>query len=214
VTEVSQEVNAAQRRVGHRVLEAGQARSMTISRVYPAGIEAVWDACTNPARLQRWFLPVSGDLRAGGRFQIEGNAGGRIERCDPPAGFAATWEYGGQQSWIEVRLAEVDGGTRFELDHVVPVDEKWAEFGPGAVGIGWDLTVRGLSNYLAGADDEPTDPLAQMRWMASAEGRAFVALSGRSWCEADIAAGADETEARATAERTTAFYAPPPPSAS
>ena len=41
-----------------------------------------------PARLR-----ASSEL--GGRYQLEGNAGGAIERCDPPRSFAATWEYGG-----------------------------------------------------------------------------------------------------------------------
>ncbi len=43
-------------------------------------------------------------------------------------------------SWIELRLTPVeDGGTRFELEHIAHVDdERWAEFGPGAVGVGWD----------------------------------------------------------------------------
>src|SRR5437667_221963 len=70
----------------------------------------VWDACTNPERIARWFLPVSGDLREGGSYQLEGNAGGRIERCDPPHGFTATWEWGGNVSWIELRLREANDG--------------------------------------------------------------------------------------------------------
>ena len=44
----------------------------------------MWDACTDPERIGRWFLPVSGDLRLGGRYQLEGNAGGEILRCEPP----------------------------------------------------------------------------------------------------------------------------------
>jgi uncharacterized protein YndB with AHSA1/START domain len=72
-----------------------------------------------PERIPRWFLPVSGELRAGGRYQLEGNAGGTIERCDPPTGFSATWEFGGSVSWIEVRLTVTgNGGTRLELEHV------------------------------------------------------------------------------------------------
>ena len=31
-----------------------------------------------PERIPRWFLPVSGDLRLGGRYQLEGNAGGEV----------------------------------------------------------------------------------------------------------------------------------------
>jgi hypothetical protein len=45
-----------------------------LRRTYDAPIEDVWDACSDPDRLKRWFSPVSGDLRLGGRFQIEGNA--------------------------------------------------------------------------------------------------------------------------------------------
>lgn len=38
----------------------------------------MWDACTDPERIPRWFLPISGDLRLNGRYQLEGNAGGAI----------------------------------------------------------------------------------------------------------------------------------------
>src|ERR1700730_394835 len=135
--DVIHQINSVQRQVGTRVLAAGEARVVTISQTYNAAIDDVWDACTNAERIPRWFLPISGDLRLGGHYQLQGNAGGKIERCDPPKSFAATWEYGGEVSWIEVRLtAEPQGGTRFELEHTAAVgDERWAEFGPGAVGI-------------------------------------------------------------------------------
>ena len=101
--EVSEQINAVRRQIGTRVLEAGEARMLTVSQTYDAAIEDVWDACTSPERIPPWFLPVSGDLRLGGRYQLEGNAGGTVERCEPPVSFAATWEYGGEVSWIEVR---------------------------------------------------------------------------------------------------------------
>ncbi|NED57183.1 polyketide cyclase, partial [Micromonospora aurantiaca] len=90
------QINAVRRTVGERVLEAGTARTSTISQVYDTDVEDLWDAVTNPERIPRWFLPISGDLRLGGRYQLEGNAGGTIETCDPPKGYSATWEYGGQ----------------------------------------------------------------------------------------------------------------------
>ena len=102
--DVTQQINAVRRQVGTCVLEAGEARTVTVSQSYDAPIEDVWDAYTNPERIPRWFLPISGDLRVGGRYQLEGNASGTIERCDPPSSVAATWEYGDQVSWIEVRL--------------------------------------------------------------------------------------------------------------
>ena len=110
--EVIEQINAVRRRVGQRILDAGEAHSVIISQVYAAPIDDVWDACTNPVRIPRWFLPVTGDLRPGGRYQLEGNASGTVERCDPPREFTATWEFGGQTSWIEVRLtSEPQGAT-------------------------------------------------------------------------------------------------------
>src|SRR5438132_4712331 len=110
--DVTQQINAVRRHVGRQVMKAGEARTVTISQTYDAAIDDLWDACTNPERIPRWFLPVSGDLRLRGRYQLQGNAGGTIERCDPPNSFAATWEYGGDVSWIEVRLTgEPGGGT-------------------------------------------------------------------------------------------------------
>src|SRR5437764_3848125 len=120
--DVKHQISEVRRAVGSKVLEAGQARVITISQAYEGSLDDVWDACTNPERIARWFLPVSGDLREGGSYQLEGNAGGRIERCDPPHGFTATWEWGGNVSWIELRLREAnDGGegvTGFELEHI------------------------------------------------------------------------------------------------
>jgi uncharacterized protein YndB with AHSA1/START domain len=203
--DVVQQINAVRRRVGARVLEAGEARTVTISQSYGAPIDDVWDAVTNPARIPRWFLPVAGDLRAGGRYQLEGNAGGTIERCDPPDSFAATWEYGEQVSWIEVRLsAQQSGETRVELEHIAHVDDKWAEFGPGAVGIGWDLSFLGLAIHLSSGT--ALDRQETTAWVASAEGGRFMSLSSQEWCDASIEAGADAAEAAAAAGRTTAAY--------
>jgi uncharacterized protein YndB with AHSA1/START domain len=208
--DVTQQINAVRRTVGSRVLEAGEARTVTISQTYDATVEDVWDACTDPERIARWFLPVSGELRLGGRFQIEGNAGGTIERCDPPKGYATTWEFGEMTSWLEVRLTpEPDGGTRFELEHTAHVDEHWGEFGPGAVGIGWDSAVVGL--YLHLSSGESVGPGEGAAWAASEEGRRFMTLSGERWYEADVAAGADEAAARAAADRTIAAYTAAPP---
>jgi uncharacterized protein YndB with AHSA1/START domain len=177
-----------------------------VRRSYPTGQADLWDALTNAERIPRWFLPVSGDLRPGGHYQLEGNAGGTVERCDPPKGFFATWEYGGDVSWIEVRLAaEAVGRTRLEIEHITPAgNERWAQFGPGAVGIGWDMVIMGLSLYLSGAP--AMDPQSSAAWAGSAEGRRYTKLSGERWCQAHIAAGGGEAEARAMAGRTIAAY--------
>ncbi|GAB3985688.1 SRPBCC family protein [Actinoallomurus acanthiterrae] len=203
--DVNHQINSVRRKVGSRTLEAGEARTVTIGQTYDASLDDVWDACTNSERIPRWFLPVSGDLRVGGRYQLEGNAGGTVERCDPPKSFAATWEFAGQVSWIEVRLtAESDDRTRFELEHTSHVDDHWEQFGPGAVGIGWDMGMVGLALHLSSG--RAADPREGMAWAGSDEGRRFMTLSSEKWCDAYIAAGAGEAEARAAAARTIAAY--------
>lgn len=91
-----------------------------------------------------------------------------VESCDPPNGFTATWEYGGEISWIELlRLSPAsDRGARVELEHIAHVDDtRWDEFGPGAVGVGWALSLLGLASHLSsGAGVEPGESAA---WMAS-----------------------------------------------
>jgi uncharacterized protein YndB with AHSA1/START domain len=207
MTDVMHEISSSDRQVGTRTLEAGEARTLTVSRVYDTPLEDLWDACTNPERIPRWFLPISGDLRPGGRYQVEGNASGTIERCEPPHSLAATWEYGGQISWVELRLTpEADGHTRFALEHIAHVDDElWGQFGPGAVGVGWDQAVLGLTLHLT-SGGERLDREAVEAWQASDEGRQFVRLSSDRWAEASIAAGTDAAAAQAAAARTTDFY--------
>jgi hypothetical protein len=42
-------------------LEDGEARTVTVSQVFDTSPEDLWDACTNPERISRWFLPGSVD---------------------------------------------------------------------------------------------------------------------------------------------------------
>jgi uncharacterized protein YndB with AHSA1/START domain len=207
--DVDHQISAVRRAVGARVLEAGEARTVTISQVYDTTIDDLWDACTNPERIPRWFLPVTGDLRPGGSYQLEGNASGTIERCDPPSSFFATWEYGGEVSWIEVRVSAEADGTRFEIEHIAHVDDtRWSEFEPGAVGVGWDLAVMALSLHMSSG--EAVDPAQAAAWMATDDGRELMTRSSDCWRDASIAAGADEAEAIAAGDRTTAAYAGEP----
>ena len=68
-----------------------------------------------------------------------------------------TWVYGEvtspeQVSELEVRLTAAGAeSTTLVLEHtaIVP-DEMWDQFGPGAVGVGWDGGLLGLSLHLRG----------------------------------------------------------------
>jgi uncharacterized protein YndB with AHSA1/START domain len=211
--DMTTEVKAIDRTVGTRTTPAGEAYTVHMRRTYDAPIEDIWDAITDPERLRRWFAPVTGDFRLGGRYQVEGNASGEIVRCEPPRLFAVTWVMGEPTedvfSEVEVRLSEAaEGGTVFELEHVATVEaERWAEFGPGAVGVGWDLTLLGLGLHLSGGEIKESEREA---WSLSAEARDFVTRSSEAWASANEAAGATSAEAAVARDNTTRFYAPEP----
>lgn len=76
---------------------------MTLSRGYSTTIKNLWDAVTNDERLPRWFLTITGKLELGGRYQLEGYAGGLINACEPPSHLAITWEFGGDVSWVVIQ---------------------------------------------------------------------------------------------------------------
>jgi uncharacterized protein YndB with AHSA1/START domain len=207
MTDVKQQINAVRRTLADRSLEGGEAKVATISQVYDTDIDDLWDVVTSPERIPRWFLPISGDLKEGGHYQLEGNAGGTITRCDKPRSYEATWEFGGQVSWIEVRLTpEGDGRTRFELEHVAHVqDEWWEQFGPGATGVGWDGAFLGLARHL-GDPAHALDPKDAEAWAMSPEGKEFMRLSSDAWADVAIAYGDDPQASRERADRVYAFY--------
>jgi uncharacterized protein YndB with AHSA1/START domain len=199
-------IGAVTREIHTREHEGRPARVVVATCAYDTVIDDVWDAITNPERIPRWFLPISGDLRLGGRYQLQGNAGGQITACHPPRTLDLTWEFGGQVSWVNVRLTELsDGGTRLRLEHIAHVPEDfWNQYGPGAVGVGWDLTMLGLGRHLETA--AALDPKQAAEWPTTEEGQEFVGRSSQEWCGASIAAGTPEPAAREAAGRTTAFY--------
>lgn len=209
--DAAEQINAVRRQLGTRVFGPGEARVSTISQTYDTEAGDLWDACTNPERLPRWFLPVTGDLKVGGRYQLEGNAGGTVERCDPPKNFFVTWEFNGMVSWLEVRVTpEADGRARLELEHTARVDDDlWAQYGPGATGIGWDLALWGLANHLAPGGPRVTPENAEA-WTMSPEGLAFVTAAAEQWRLAHVESGVDEETANAACDRVTAFYTVPP----
>src|SRR3954470_17036467 len=86
-------------------------------RTYGTEQADLWDALTDRERIPRWFLSISGSTDVGGRYQLEGNAGGVVERCDAPDSFAVTWEWGPMMSWLEVTLSPAACGTKLRAPH-------------------------------------------------------------------------------------------------
>lgn len=208
MSDIVDEINDIHRQVGSRRVGEEDARTVLLRREYGAAIEDVWDACTDPERIGRWFLPVSGELKLGGHYQLEGNAGGEILRCEPPRLLKVSWLMGESPGFSEVEVRLTSRGeeaTVFELEHVAAVPpEFWDQFGPGAVGVGWDLGLLGLGLHLRG--ESIGDPTA---WEATDEARECMTRSSEAWGAAYEASGAPAEVAAAAARGTTAFYVPP-----
>lgn len=183
--------------------EGKLARNVTLARTFDTTPDDLWDAVTDPERLPRWFLPVSGNLQPGGHYQLEGNAGGTITDCQPPRFLSLTWEFAGGVSWVEVRIgAEGDSQSRLTLSHICSVDDHWKKYGPGAIGVGWDLGLLGLALYLQDGSVE----IDEEAFAASSKGKAYITDACQDWQRAAVASGEDATHAAAAAKRTTAFY--------
>ena len=201
--DVETHLAAMERSVSALEREGQPARAVTLSRSFATTVEDLWDAVTSSERIPRWFAPVSGDLELGGRYQLEGNAGGTITACEPPSHFELTWEFYGV-SWVEVRVADAgDGGARLTLSHIAHLSDHWDQYGPGAAGVGWEMGLLGLALHLAQPDAPKPDEAA---FAASQDGKAFITGSSEGWEQAAIAAGTDPEAAHAAATRTTAFY--------
>ena len=194
----------AQRSVTIDKQDAAAASVLTVSHVYRTDVDDLWDAIVDQQRLARWFGKVSGDFRLGGTYAVEGNASGTILTCDAPTGFSATWDFGGGTSELSVQLTPEGDGTRLTLQHSSDVPyEFYDQFGPGATGVGWDGGLLGLAAYLAFDIDVP---LETSGWGTSDAGLAFIRADAAAWGDAAIAAGEPEESARASAERTAAFF--------
>ena len=202
--DVENHLNAVDRSASSTERDGQPARAVTLTRSYATTVEDLWDAATNGERIPRWFLPVSGELKAGGRYQLEGNAGGVITACEPLSHFALTWEFGEDVSWVEARFSEDGAGSaRLTLTHTARLSDHWGEYGPGAVGVGWELGLMGLAIHIA----QPTEPMPdEVEFATSPEGKAFIAGSSEAWGQAAIDAGDEPDAARAAARNTTAFY--------
>ena len=214
MTDMDDQITGTRRAVENFDHPAGPGRTVSLRRTYDAAIDDVWSACTEAERLGRWFTPVTGDLHLGGKYQLEGNAGGEILVCEPPRRLKVTWIFGEPKpddlSEVEVVLSPTDdGGTLLELEHRATVpDDFWNQFGPGAVGIGWDLGLMGLAGYLRGVNvkEVPEEEL-----LSTPEGREFVQRSAEGWRLAHEASGADPTFAKTVADNTATFYTPQNP---
>jgi len=202
--DVDQHLGAMGRSVSLLERDGSPASAVTLARSYATTLEDLWDAVTNSQRIPRWFAPVSGELQLGGRYQVEGNAGGEITACEAHSHYALNWEFGPYVSWVDVNVADDGSGrARLTLTHTAHLSEDWDTYGPGAAGVGWEMGFLGLALHIADPDWPKPDP---MEFATSADGKAFITGSSEGWGRAAVAAGSDPETTAAATRQTTAFY--------
>jgi uncharacterized protein YndB with AHSA1/START domain len=205
--DIASQLNAIHRQVEQQPPAdgSGERVSVLLRRSYDAPIGDVWDAVTQPDRIKRWFMPISGELCVGGSFQLEGNAGGEILTCEPPRLLRVT--FGGPTSIVQVRLtSQGDRDTGLELEHTVPIE--MAQSGAGAlyVGPGWDGALMGLGLFLRG--EAIGDPVAAAN---SPQAQEFSKQSVHAWAAVVKDSGTATAEQLAAAtEVSLAQFAPDP----
>jgi uncharacterized protein YndB with AHSA1/START domain len=203
--DIASQLNAIHRQVEQQPPAdgSGERVSVLMRRSYDAPVGDVWDAVTQPDRIKRWLMPISGDLRVGGTFQLEGNAGGEILACEPPRLLRAT--FGDPNSIVEVRLTPQGASdTVLELEHTVPIEIAQSGAGALYVGPGWDGALLGLGLFLRG--EAVGDPVAAA---SSPEAQEFSKQSVHAWAEVVKASGTATTEQLAAAtEVSMAQFAP------
>ena len=132
IIDIAKQIGAISREVSREHTESGETVAVTLQRRYDADQADVWQAITDPDRVRRWFLPLTGDLHEGGNFQLEGNASGDIMTCEPPRHLMVT--FGGESSIVDVQLSDDGQQTLLKLTHSVPVE--LAGNGAGALYVG------------------------------------------------------------------------------
>jgi uncharacterized protein YndB with AHSA1/START domain len=203
MTEIARHLTAIRRQVEQLPPADGSVErvSVQLRRDYDAPMEDVWSAVTQPGRIKRWFMPISGELRVGGSFQLEGNASGEILACEPPRLLRVT--FGGPSSLVELRLiAKGESATMLELEHTVPIEMAQSVAGALFVGPGWDGALMGLDIFLRG--EAIGDPTAAAN---SLEAQEFSRQSALAWAAVVKASGAATHEqiAKATAVSVAQF---------
>ena len=147
---------------------AGGTGIVRIEDRYDTGIDDLWSALTDPARLARWYGNVAGDLRPGGQFReyLEADdveSSGRVEACEPPRRLLVTTRETDESyrkgqgvppfdEAIDVTLT-ADGGQTVLVIEVRGMPLDMIAF----YGAGWQIHAEDLAAYLAGRERGDTE---------------------------------------------------------
>ncbi|MDO5512979.1 hypothetical protein [Corynebacterium sp.] len=114
--------------VTRRVIDDAATVGVELSRTYTASARELWEAITDPHRLEHWFEPVD-------PADIE------ILTCRAEERLEIRWESG-------TLGVTIDDNT-LTLTYSTERNELWETYGPAIHGIGWDAALAALALHLA-----------------------------------------------------------------
>lgn len=203
---LSHQLEATARHVRH---DADDLVVVRLTETFPAPIDEVWAALTDPSRLPLWFTAVEGDPAVGSTVRLAAmGIDVEILLCEAPRTLTLSWDVGGDPSALDLQLVDetsADGpATTLSLRHHVHDNEHYRTYGPAATGAGWDGALLGLALHLADPGRDLVSVLAD--FPTSPEGLQFTIDTCAAWESAHVATGADALVAHEAARRTSAFY--------
>ena len=102
--------------------------SVVIERIYPAPIDQVWSAITDPVKMKQWYFPMMEDFKPEPgfetRFVVEMDDKQyphlwKVVEVIPPRKISYEWKFGGYpgNSLLTWELSETPQGTKLVLTH-------------------------------------------------------------------------------------------------
>jgi uncharacterized protein YndB with AHSA1/START domain len=119
---------------------------------YETDVDDLWSAITDPERLARWIVEVSGDLHVGGEFNASFTSSwegvGRVDVCERPHRLLVTMSPGtADETVIEAELHGDGDKTLLVIEERgLPLD-VYADHGAG-----WQAHIDDLTAHLAGRE--------------------------------------------------------------
>ena len=136
-------------RVLGRIEVEDGAVAVVFDRHYATTPADLWQACTDPDRLARWFAPVSGDLRPGGEFAVHFDDGDvphcRVVSCEAPRRLVWEWPIREVPNVVTAEVSADGEGSRLVLRHARLTPAQVAGYAAG-----WDTYVRSLDAHVDG----------------------------------------------------------------
>lgn len=101
-------------------------------------------------------------------------------------------------------LRETETASLLRLTHRCPPGDHWETYGPAAVGVGWEESLRALALFLAG--DSRSAPAEMEKFAGTPDGQDLTRRVASAWGREDEESGTPASRAGERVQRTVESY--------